>query len=64
MRQQKRFEGQGKAAKLGYLDAVEDVDYRTPRGLDWVMFMKLTSGYWVRERRHCSLTAPSWVSKS
>jgi len=34
LRQQKRFESRAKAAKLRHLAAVEDVDYRTPRGLD------------------------------
>jgi DNA replication protein DnaC len=55
LRQQKRFEG---------LAAVEDVDYRTPRGLDRAVFMKLTSCDWIRERRHCLLTGPSGVGKS
>ena len=34
LRQQKRFESRAKTAKLRHLAAVEDVDYRTPRGLD------------------------------
>lgn len=41
---------QVKAAKLGHLAAVEDVDYRTPRGLDRAMFMKRAGGDWIRER--------------
>ena len=64
LRQQKRFESRAKAAKLRHVAAVEDVDYRTPRGLDRAMFMKLTSCDWVRERRHCLLTGPSGVGKS
>jgi len=64
LRQQKRFESRAKAAKLRHLAAVEDVDYRTPRGLDRAMFMKLTSCDWIRERRHCLLTGPSGVGKS
>ena len=47
LRQQKRFESRAKAAKLRHLAAVEDVDYRTPRGLDRAMFMKLTSCDWI-----------------
>ena len=34
LRQQKRFHSRAKAAKLRHQAAVEDVDYRTPRGLD------------------------------
>ena len=62
--QQKRFETRAKAAKLSHLAAVEDADYRTPRGRDRAMFMMLTSCDWVRDRRHCLLTGPSGVGKS
>ena len=41
LRQQKRFESRAKTAKLRHLAAVEDVDYRTPRGLDRTVFLKL-----------------------
>lgn len=64
VRRQKRFESRAKAAKLRHLAAVEDVDYRTPRGLDRTMFLKLASCDWVRERRHCLLTGPAGVGKS
>jgi DNA replication protein DnaC len=64
LRQQKRFEGRAKAAKLRHLAAVEDVDYRTPRGLDRAMFLKLAGCDWIRERRHCLLTGPAGVGKS
>jgi len=64
LRQQKRFESRVKAAKLRHLAAVEDVDYRTPRGLDRAMFMKLANCDWIRKRRHCLLTRPSGVGKS
>jgi hypothetical protein len=64
LRQQKRFESRAKHAKLRQLAAVEDVDYRTPRGLDRTMFLKLTSCDWVRERHHCLLTGPTGVGKS
>ncbi len=59
LRQQKRFEGRAKNAKLRHLAAVEDVDYRSPRGLDRTMFLKLASCDWIRERRHCLLTGPA-----
>jgi len=70
LRQQKRFESRAKAAKLRHLAAVEDVDYRTPRGLDRAMFMKLASCDWIHERRHCLLTGhpasanPGWRARS
>jgi DNA replication protein DnaC len=64
LRQQKRFESRAKQAKLRHHAAVEDVDYRTPRGLDRTMFLKLTSSDWIRERHHCLLTGPAGVGKS
>jgi len=64
LRQQKRFESRAKSAKLRHLAAVEDVDYRTPRGLDRTMFLKLAGCDWIRERRHCLLSGPTGVGKS
>jgi DNA replication protein DnaC len=64
LRQQKRFESRAKSAKLRHLAAVEDVDYRTPRGLDRTLFLKLAGCDWIRERRHCLLTGPAGVGKS
>ena len=49
LRQQKRFESRAKTAKLRHLAAVEDVDYRTPRGLDRTVFLKLAGCDWIRE---------------
>ena len=64
LRQQKRFESRAEAAKLRHTAAVEDVDYRTPRGLDRALFLKLANCDWIRKRRHCLLTGPSGVGKS
>jgi DNA replication protein DnaC len=64
LRQQKRFESRAKTAKLRHLAAVEDVDYRTPRGLDRAVFLKLAGCDWIREHRHCLLTGPAGVGKS
>lgn len=64
MRQQKRFEARARTARLRHLAAVEDVNYRAPRGLDRALFLKLTSGDWIREHRHCLLTGPCGVGKS
>ena len=42
LRQQKRFESRAKTAKLRHQAAIEDVDYRTPRGLDRSVFLNLS----------------------
>ena len=64
VRQQKRFESRAKTARLRHLAAVEDVDYRTPRGLDRAVFLKLAGCDWIREHRHCLMTGPAGVGKS
>ena len=62
LRQQKRFESRAKTAKLRHQAAIEDVDYRTPRGLDRSVFLKLAGCDWIREHRHCLLTGPCDVA--
>ena len=64
LRQQKRFESRARTAKLRQAATVEDVDFRTPRGLDRTLFMKLASCDWIREHRHRLLTGPCGVGKS
>ncbi|NPD69746.1 ATP-binding protein (plasmid) [Lichenicola cladoniae] len=64
LRQQKRFESRAKNAKLRHQAAIEDVDYRTPRGLDRTMFLAVAGCDWIRQRRHCLLTGPAGIGKS
>lgn len=64
LRQQKRFEARARTAKLRHLASVEDIDYRTARGLDRTLFLKLANCDWIREHRHCLLTGPCGVGKS
>lgn len=64
LRQQKRFAARARAAKLRHAASVEDVDYRTPRGLDRTMFLRLANCDWIREHRHCLITGPCGAGKS
>ncbi len=64
LRQQKRFEARTRTAKLRQTATIEDVDFRTPRGLDRTQFLRLTSCDWVREHRHCLITGPCGTGKS
>ena len=64
LRQQKRFAARARAAKLRHAATVEDVDFRTPRGLDRALFLRLASGDWIREHRHCLITGPCGTGKS
>jgi DNA replication protein DnaC len=51
-------------AKLRQAAAVENVDYRTPRGLDRPLFPALATGAWIREHRHVAITGPTGTGKS
>jgi DNA replication protein DnaC len=64
LRQQRRFAARARTAKLRHAATIEDVDYRTPRGLDRTMFLRLGTCDWIREHRHCLITGPCVAGKS
>nr|WP_283809580.1 ATP-binding protein [Bradyrhizobium manausense] len=43
---------------------VEDIDYRTPRGLDRPLFAKLVEGRWIDEHANLLICGPAGVGKS
>lgn len=63
-RANKRTEARLRHAKLRQRAAVEDVDYRAPRGLDRALFQKLIGGQWIAERQNLLITGPCGVGKS
>jgi DNA replication protein DnaC len=64
MRRQKRFESRARAARLRHQASIEDVDFRTARGLDRGLFLRLASGDWIRARHGLLITGPTGVGKS
>jgi DNA replication protein DnaC len=64
LRRQKRYEARARAAHLRYAASVEDVDYRSARGLDRALFLKLAACDWVAERRNLLITGASGLGKS
>jgi DNA replication protein DnaC len=44
--------------------AIEDVDYRSPRGLDRALFQKLAEGEWIDRAEGLLVTGPTGVGKS
>ena len=58
LRRQKRFEARARTARLRHNASVEDVDYRTARGLDRALFLKLAACDFIRERRNLLMTGP------
>ena len=63
-RQDKRFAARLRVAKLRQQASVEDVDYRSPRGLDRAMFQKLVEGEWISAHDNLVLVGPTGVGKS
>jgi len=51
-------------AKLRHKAAIEDVDYRAPRGLDRALFNKLADGTWIAEHDNLILCGPTGIGKS
>jgi DNA replication protein DnaC len=52
------------AAKLRQTATIENIDYRTSRGLDRTLFQALTTSQWVREHNHLAIIGPTGTGKS
>jgi len=63
-RDNKRLTRRLRDAKLRQAAAVEDTDFRTPRGLDRALFLKLAGCGWIREHAHVVIGGPTGVGKS
>ncbi|MGI4745967.1 MAG: IS21-like element helper ATPase IstB [Janthinobacterium lividum] len=63
-RDNKRLARRLRDAKLRQAAVIEDTDYRTPRGLDRALFLKLSGCGWIREHAHVVIGGPTGVGKS
>jgi len=63
-RNDKRLAAVLRYAKLRHQAAVEDVDYRTPRGRDRGLFRKLVAGDWIDEHDNLVICGPTGIGKS
>ncbi len=64
LRQDKRLAARLRIAKLRQQACVEDIDYRSPRGLDRAMMQKLINGGWIAAHDNLALIGPTGVGKS
>lgn len=53
-----------KNARLKLNACVEDIDYKTPRGIDQSVMMNLISCDWVRRRHNIIITGPTGAGKT
>jgi DNA replication protein DnaC len=50
-------------AKLKINGCIEDIDYRTPRGIDKSVILRLADCEWIRNAQNLILTGPTGVGK-
>ena len=63
-RENRRMATRLKTAKLRHVATVENIDFRTPRGLDRAMILSLAEGTWVGARQNLVLTGATGCGKS
>jgi DNA replication protein DnaC len=63
-RQNRRLRARLRHARLRHQASIEDVDYRTPRGLDRALFQALAGGRWIEQAENLIIEGPTGVGKS
>jgi DNA replication protein DnaC len=63
-RENRRLAARLAKARLRQAAALEDIDWRAPRGLDRSVVLALGSGQWIAQHQNCLITGPTGVGKS
>jgi DNA replication protein DnaC len=63
-RENRRLASRLRRAKLKHQAALEDIDYRHPRGLDKSLIQSLAACQWVKEHLNILITGPTGVGKT
>jgi len=63
-RQNRQLKNRLLKARLRQSAAIEDIDWRAPRGLDKSVVLALGSCQWIGHHRNCLITGPTGVGKS
>ncbi|WP_229726205.1 IS21-like element helper ATPase IstB [Oxalicibacterium faecigallinarum] len=64
VRENKRLQILLKKAKLPLTTSIEDIDYRSPRGLDKALMLSLSTLDWVRKQHNLVITGPTGTGKT
>lgn len=62
-RDDKRLSSRLRHARLRHNACLEDLDYRSPRGLDKALILQLSSGQWLRDGLNLIIGGPTGVGK-
>lgn len=60
----RRLQTRLRKARLRESAAIEDIDWRQPRGLDKGMILRLASCQWIHEHRNLLITGPTGAGKT
>jgi DNA replication protein DnaC len=63
-RDNKRLQGRLQAAKLKQSATIEDLDFKTPRGLDRTLLLKLATSDWAKSRKNIVIDGSTGSGKS
>jgi len=63
-REDRRLQTRLRKAKLKHNAAIEDVDYRSPRGLDKGLMLHLSGCQWIKEGLNLIINGPTGVGKT
>ncbi|MFQ6003955.1 MAG: IS21-like element helper ATPase IstB [Woeseia sp.] len=64
VRDDRRLKTRLRNARLTEQAAIEDLDYRQPRGLDKSLMQSLIGGQWIRQHLNLLITGPTGVGKT
>ena len=64
VRTERRLKTRLRNARLREQAAIEDLDYRHPRGLDKALMQSLIGGQWLKEHLNLLITSPTGVGKT
>ena len=64
VRAERRLKTRLRNARLREQAAIEDLDYRHPRGLDKALMQSLIGGQWIRKHLNLLITGPTGAGKT